>query len=102
MDGDAGTETPKPQKVEVPPPQEAPKLEDLEAKHPLQTTEYPNGKIAYRDMKPDVLRQGGDVPLVMMSGWGTNLKDIGNVSGEVYGEGQHVVTFDIEGGAKGG
>lgn len=67
MDEEMSVEASQPQKIKASQPQEVPKLEALEAKFPLQIAEYPNGKIAYRDMKPDVLRQDGDIPLVLMS-----------------------------------
>ena len=95
------TEAEKPQVEQAPVVPETLHRESLEDKFPLQTIEFPNGKVAFRDIKPETLREGGDVPMVLMTGWAMNQDVIGNTSEGLYKKGQRVVPFDIKGGGRG-
>jgi pimeloyl-ACP methyl ester carboxylesterase len=86
--------------VEAPPAEEKPE-ENFNDKFPRQTMEFPNGKVMFREIKPETLREGGNIPMVMMTGWAMNQEVIGNTTKGLYESGQTVVPFDIEGGGKG-
>lgn len=94
------TEAPKVEQATTAP--EEPQRESLDEKFPLQTMEFGKiGKVVFRDVKPETLREGGDVPIVMMTGWAMNQEVIGNTTKGLYEAGQRVVPFDITGGGKG-
>lgn len=80
---------------------EAPQRESLANKFPLQKKEFSSGNIKVRDMVPDTLRDGGEIPIVLMAGWAMRQDVVGNTSQGLYDLGQRVIPLDIDGGAKG-
>lgn len=75
---------------------------NLEEKFPRQTMEFGGlGTVAFRDIVPEMMRPGGEIPMVMMTGWAMNQEVIGNTTEALFEAGQRVVPFDIEGGASG-
>lgn len=74
---------------------------DLGQKFPKQTQEFSKGNVVFRDIAPENLREGGDVPIVLMAGWGMRQDVVGNTSQGLYDLGQKVIPLDIDGGAKG-
>jgi hypothetical protein len=84
-----------------PTPEKTPQV-DLNEKFPLQTQEYSNGNLTFRDLVPEQLREGGETPIVMMAGWAMNTdKVVGGTTRGLYDKGQRVIALDLEGGAKG-
>lgn len=75
---------------------------NLEEKFPRQTMEFGGlGAVAFRDIVPEMMRPGGEIPMVMMTGWAMNQEVIGNTTEALFEAGQRVVPFDVEGGASG-
>jgi pimeloyl-ACP methyl ester carboxylesterase len=96
----AEAEAPKVEQARIAP--ETPQRESLDEKFPLQTMEFGKiGKVAFRDIKPEITRPGGETPMVMMTGWAMNQEVIGNTTEALVEAGQRVVPFDIDGGGKG-
>ncbi|MDO8269633.1 MAG: alpha/beta hydrolase [Candidatus Levybacteria bacterium] len=81
---------------------ETPQRESLDEKFPRQTIEFGGlGAVAFRDIVPEMIRPGGEIPMVMMTGWAMNQEVIGNTTEALFDAGQRVIPFDIEGGAHG-
>lgn len=74
-------------KVEQPTVEQTPKEPEVHAsevlavKYPLQTMEFGKlGTVSFRDISPEMVRPGGEVPMVMMTGWAMNQDVIGNTT----------------------
>ncbi len=104
MDGGENQEAsqpvkPKTETSETPKAPESPQI-NFNDKFTLQTMEFSHGKVAFRDIKPESLREGGDIPLVMMTGWAMNQEVIGNTTKGLVEKGQRVIPLDMVGGGK--
>lgn len=99
MDVPEGAEVEQPQvsKSESGPFQEKPQ-DNLEDKFPRQTKSLEHGTVAFRDIRPEHLREGGEIPMVLMTGWAMNQEVIGNTTDGLVARGQRVVPLDIIGG----
>ncbi len=67
---------------------------------PLQTKEFSNGKIVYRDLMPQTPNTPEDIPIISMVGWAVNQKEIGHTMEGVVKGGEHVITLDFEGSGR--
>ncbi len=93
---------PQPSIEQAPNTPEVHASESLAEKYPLQTMEFGKlGTVSFRDIAPEMPRPGGEVPMVMMTGWAMNQDVIGNTTQALVEAGQRVVPFDIKGGGKG-
>lgn len=59
------------------------------------------GKVAFRDMTPSTLRPNGEIPMIIMGGWGMNEKAARPVTAALVDKGQRAIPFDIVGEGKG-
>lgn len=100
MDGEE--KAPQPSVEQAPKTPEVHASEGLSEKYPLQTMEFGKlGTVSFRDIAPEMPRPGGEIPMVMMTGWAMNQDVIGNTTQALVEQGQRVVPFDIKGGGKG-
>lgn len=99
MDGNGDSEITTPQVEKSPDTIQSISQENLDDRFPQQTMEFSNGKVSFRDIKPEIMREGGDIPIVMMAGWAMNQEVVGNTTRGLCDKGQRVIPLDIAGGA---
>ncbi len=68
---------------------------ELAAKFPREILEFPEGKLAARDIKPEQLNEDTDVPMIIMMGLGVEQKVLGPFHKTFYEAGQHALAVDI-------
>ena len=73
----------------------------LEDKFPAKVFQLEKGNIKVRDIIPDAVKEGGEIPIVLMAGWGMRQDVVGNTTQGLYDLGRRVMPLDVDGGAKG-
>lgn len=88
---------------QIEPPQDGPEAsqrESLDEKFPKQVRKLEHGTVAFRDIRPEHLREGGEIPMVLMTGWAMNQDVIGNTTNGLVKAGQRTIPLDIIGGTR--
>lgn len=73
---------------------------NLDEKFPAQQLKFEKGNIKVRDLVPENLKEGGEIPIVIMAGWAMKQDVVGNTARGLYDLGRRVMPLDIEGGAQ--
>ena len=72
---------------------------NLGKRFPREKIMLADGTIAFRDLKPEKLREAQDVPLISMVGLGMDQAVIGFMLQSLYDQGEHVIPLDFIGGS---
>jgi len=68
---------------------------------PAEEVKLAHGTLDIRDIRPDFLREGKDVPLVSILGFGTGNVALSRTFDELKNSGEHVIGVDVVGGGRG-
>ena len=68
---------------------------------PVQEVNLDNGKLDIRDIHPETLREGKDIPLVSILGFGTGNAALSRTFIHLRDSGEHILGIDFVGGGRG-